>query len=307
MKLTVQKGTGVSIHEQLVTQISMQIAGGLLPAGTRLPSVRKLSRQLDIHYNTCLAAYRELENRGFITIRQGSGVTVADLTPDDALKVAQHLELGQMCKYFVQLVRRKGYHWPHVQQALEMARSQYGDQARPVVFADVHPDILPLFKAELEDALGCPVQTVLLEAFRSGDFPENTLYLTSRYHINVLRDALGSEENILVIDVASGQQELEAIRQLPNGELLVVVSASTIILQQAEAVVSALRGDELLIRTVLSSEGEDEIRQAVRYGQLIFADTLTLPVVSASTRKPVYPLRVVPESELPRIRAALQA
>lgn len=63
MEISIQKGTSISLHEQLVTQISMQIASGILKPGAKLPSIRALSQKLGIHHNTCLNAYKELEKK----------------------------------------------------------------------------------------------------------------------------------------------------------------------------------------------------------------------------------------------------
>ncbi len=312
LDLTLQRNTPVSLHEQLVTQFSIQIAAGALPAGRRLPSVRKLSKQLGVHYNTCLAAYHELESRGLIRIKQGSGVTVADLPVGQASGAPQDMGLNALCRYFVQQVYRKGYRWEDVQTALQALHLQYACTAvKTVVFADKHPDIMPVFQAELSDALQQPVHTLMIDQMDPRNFPGDTLYLTSRYHIRALREKLPPEAEVLLLDVGGGQQEIEALKKLPAGELVVIASCSAIILQQAEAVVTALRGDELLIRTLHTSvtspqpEALTEIPLALKYAGLILGDTLTTPMLTGMTRKPVHTLRVVPEAEIRKIREYL--
>lgn len=68
----------VSVREQLVTQVMLGIVGNDLPAGTKLPSTRELARRLKIHANTVSAAYGELEARGWLEVRKGSGVYVRE-------------------------------------------------------------------------------------------------------------------------------------------------------------------------------------------------------------------------------------
>lgn len=70
-------------------QIRYQIAGGVLPAGARLPSVRDLAKQLPANQNTVLKAYDLLAREGLVERRQGDGTFVLDSPP--ALKKSERL------------------------------------------------------------------------------------------------------------------------------------------------------------------------------------------------------------------------
>lgn len=76
-EITLQKDSGISVHQQLVTQLAMQIAGGQLAPGEKLPSIRSLGKRLGVHYNTCLGAYQELQELGMLVLKRGSGAQVA--------------------------------------------------------------------------------------------------------------------------------------------------------------------------------------------------------------------------------------
>ena len=78
MQLRISDQDGVPIYLQLVRQIKSLVSSGRLAAGAQLPPVRKLAEQLVINPNTVARAYRELENEGLVTSRQGSGVFVAE-------------------------------------------------------------------------------------------------------------------------------------------------------------------------------------------------------------------------------------
>jgi GntR family transcriptional regulator len=78
MQLRISDQDGVPIYLQLVRQIKYLVSSGQLAAGAQLPPVRKLAEQLVINPNTVARAYRELENEGLVTSRQGSGVFVAE-------------------------------------------------------------------------------------------------------------------------------------------------------------------------------------------------------------------------------------
>src|SRR5688572_532514 len=66
----------VTLYERVVARIVDLIDHGTLRPGAKLPSVRKLSRQLDVSISTVLQAYRILEDRGRIVARPQSGYYV---------------------------------------------------------------------------------------------------------------------------------------------------------------------------------------------------------------------------------------
>ena len=68
----------VPIYRQLMDQIRHAIARGRLRPGSRLPSVRLMSRELVVNPNTVARAYTELERQGVLNTRQGLGVFVAE-------------------------------------------------------------------------------------------------------------------------------------------------------------------------------------------------------------------------------------
>jgi DNA-binding transcriptional regulator YhcF (GntR family) len=63
--------------EQLRAGIVARIRDGRLPAGTRLPTVRRLAHDLDLAPNTVARAYRELEIAGLVRTAGRRGTIVA--------------------------------------------------------------------------------------------------------------------------------------------------------------------------------------------------------------------------------------
>ena len=66
--------------EQIVAQLRLQIAGGHLPPGAGLPSVRQLARDLGVAPNTVVRAYDELGRQGWVVASARRGVAVADVS-----------------------------------------------------------------------------------------------------------------------------------------------------------------------------------------------------------------------------------
>jgi GntR family transcriptional regulator len=78
MQVRISDRDGVPIYVQLVNQVKYLVSSGRLTAGEKLPPVRKLAEQLLVNPNTVARAYRELEQEGIVSTRQGSGVFVAE-------------------------------------------------------------------------------------------------------------------------------------------------------------------------------------------------------------------------------------
>src|SRR5215475_4839087 len=68
----------------IVASVQREIASGALPAGSRLPPVRALERQLGLSKNTAQAAYDELVARGLVEAREREGVFVLSALRIDA-------------------------------------------------------------------------------------------------------------------------------------------------------------------------------------------------------------------------------
>jgi GntR family transcriptional regulator len=69
--------SGVPIYRQLVDQVRRLIAGGQLPVGSELPSVRELALQHAVNPMTVSKAYSLLEAEGLLERNRGRPMTVA--------------------------------------------------------------------------------------------------------------------------------------------------------------------------------------------------------------------------------------
>ena len=66
------------IYEQVRDGFRQLILTGVLPADSKMPSVRELASQLTINPNTIQRAYRELETEGYIVSVPGRGSFVRE-------------------------------------------------------------------------------------------------------------------------------------------------------------------------------------------------------------------------------------
>jgi DNA-binding transcriptional regulator YhcF (GntR family) len=86
--ITIDTRSAVPPFEQIRVQFAAQIASGSLPAGTRLPTVRRLADDLGLAVNTVARSYRELEAAGLVETRGRGGTTVTS-GGDEARERAQ--------------------------------------------------------------------------------------------------------------------------------------------------------------------------------------------------------------------------
>lgn len=68
----------IPIYQQIKEQIIMLINTGFYQSGDRLPSIRNLSKELNINVNTIKRAFAELEDDGVTFSVQGKGIFVSE-------------------------------------------------------------------------------------------------------------------------------------------------------------------------------------------------------------------------------------
>lgn len=115
MKIWLSKNSEISIHEQIVAQITLGIASGDLKTNEKIPSTRELARRFQVHSNTVNLAYKELAEQGLVEFRKGSGVFVRE---NESLK-ANTAELDQIIAKFLYAARANGFELSEIQKRLK--------------------------------------------------------------------------------------------------------------------------------------------------------------------------------------------
>jgi GntR family transcriptional regulator len=75
--LTIQPASAEPIYRQIVEQLRRLIAGGQLPPGEPLPSVREVAGFHAVNPMTVSRAYSLAESEGLLERQRGKGMTVA--------------------------------------------------------------------------------------------------------------------------------------------------------------------------------------------------------------------------------------
>jgi DNA-binding transcriptional regulator YhcF (GntR family) len=98
--ITLEADSPVPPYEQVRAQIAEQVRDQRLPAGTKLPTIRRLADDLGLAPNTVARAYRELEHDGVIETRGRHGTFVSG-SLDRTMRLAQEAAME-----YAQLIRR---------------------------------------------------------------------------------------------------------------------------------------------------------------------------------------------------------
>lgn len=76
--ITIDYQSRAPIYEQIVEKFQMLIMKGILPPGSKMPSVRSLAVELSINPNTIQKAFAVLEQEGYIFSVKGRGNFVSE-------------------------------------------------------------------------------------------------------------------------------------------------------------------------------------------------------------------------------------
>ncbi len=118
MQIRIDKSAHAPLHDQIKDQIIGLIHARQIQAGDQLPTIRGLSIELAVNFNTVAHAYHELDAEGIIETRRGEGTFVA-ATPDETeMQALRHTTLEKLAAALAAEARRLGYTPAEVRQAV---------------------------------------------------------------------------------------------------------------------------------------------------------------------------------------------
>jgi GntR family transcriptional regulator len=129
LPIKLSRDSRVPIYHQIEGQIKALIVSGKLPAGSPLPSIRALSKDLEISVITTRRAYQDLEYGGFIKTTQGKGTFVAEVEVKKMEKltvssVSEAIEKG------VETALRHNYSVDEIRSVFEEVLARFKDNDR---------------------------------------------------------------------------------------------------------------------------------------------------------------------------------
>ena len=119
MPIQIDKTSRVPLHDQIKEQIKGLIHAGQLKTGDQLPTMRELSIELAVNFNTVAHAYREMDGEGVITTRRGEGTFVASTPGAAEMRRIRQKKLRELINALFNETDRLGYTVEEVKLALD--------------------------------------------------------------------------------------------------------------------------------------------------------------------------------------------
>src|SRR5512136_1949432 len=109
MDIHIDKTSRVPIYDQIKEQVKGLIRAGQVKSGDQLPTIRELSVELSVNFNTVAVAYRDLVNEGMINTERGRGTFVAGTPGEEEMKAIRQEKLNSLIDELLRETDRLGY------------------------------------------------------------------------------------------------------------------------------------------------------------------------------------------------------
>ncbi len=293
MKIWLSKNSEIPIGEQLITQLTLGIISGDLPAGERVPSTRELARRFQIHANTVASAYQKLSEKGLIEFRKGSGFYVCDAKRENA---GGEFELDLLVGEFFRNAQSRGFSRDEIEKHLHKWLAAQAPEKVLVIEPD--ENLRAILVEEIDAATDFQVVGVNLEEFQNK-------YLTTNWIVAAMADEKPNLESVLPTGKArvfliarsvSGSMKDETRPQ--TDDLIAVISGWNDFLTLAKTVLVAanVEADSLLLRSTKDANWQKGLKNA----SMIICDSLTAKELDGDLR--VRPFRLVSDNSLNELK-----
>ena len=294
MQLWFAHRSGVTIREQLVTQIILGILCGDLPPGERLPSTRELARRFRLHPNTISAGYRQLAREQWLEFRRGSGVYVCHTKPEAPLSSA--LALDQLIANLFRNARELGAPLP----ALRARLRHWLELQPPDHFLLIEPDeeLRRIVALEMQNAVAFPVKTCGPQEVQLPHALEGAIATALSGRAKAARQALPAGAELLTLNIRSVPASLAEWLPAPTTALVGVASRWPDFLKLARTMLIAagFHPHALLFRDARKPHWQRGLKNAAA----VVCDSATATELPKSLRSVVFPL--LAESSLKDLR-----
>jgi DNA-binding transcriptional regulator YhcF (GntR family) len=292
MKIWLSKNSEISIHEQLVAQISLGIASYDLQTGAKLPSTREIARRFQVHPNTVNAAYKELADEGLVEFRKGSGVFVRGTGNTKA----DPNSLDQIIARFLHETRRSGFDLPEVRQRLKYFLELQAPENFLVVESDA--DMREVLIEEIRQITNREIFGISREDFqkRTGRVKEQIIALYDEQEN--IQPFLQPDKAPIFLKLNSVSSSMTGQTRPSGRDLIAVVSHWERFLKFAKTFLLAaqIEAESLILR----STKEKNWRSGLDSASMIICDSLTAQKISKHPNLRVF--RLISDESLDELK-----
>lgn len=295
MRLWISKNNEVPIREQLVSQIILGITSADLKSGQKLPSTRELARRFRIHANTVIAAYRDLEERGWVELRQGSGAYVREKTATRQTSEGK-FALDQLTANYLRQARALGFSLQDIKANL----NYWLDLQPPDHVLVIDPDaaLCKILMAEISEATGWQVKGASVAECDDAKKLAGALPVALYSRADFVRAALPENTPCHLLHLNSVPAAMQG-REKPAPEALIaVVSGWPDFLRWSHAVLVAVGIEEAALNLRLTTERGWQ--RGLRECAFVIADMLTARKLANDLDVRVF--RLLAENSLAELR-----
>lgn len=296
MRLWLSKNSDVPIREQLVAQIILGITSADLKPGQRLPSTRELARRFCIHANTVVAAYRELAERGWLELRQGSGAYVREKTAKHEIHEEGKLALDQMTTAFLQQARGRGFSMQDIK-----ANVQFWLELQPpdhILVVDSDVALRTILMAEIAAATGWQVKGASVAECKATKKLAGALPVALYSRADFVRAALPENTPCHLLHLNSVPAAMQGREKPATDALIAVVSGWPDFLRWSHAILVAVGIENTALNLRVTSE--QGWQRGLHECAFVIADMLTARELSNDLDVRVF--RLLAEKSLAELR-----
>lgn len=290
MRIWLSKNSEVPLREQLATQILLGIVSNDLTPGQKLPSTRELARRYDIHSNTVSAAYQQLERKGWVEFRKGSGVYVRSRTEDASAD--PKLELDRLISTLFQFARERGYSLGQIHARVK----RWLETQPPDHFLVIEPDeeMRNILIAEIKEATGFRVAGAGLDECSRVDVLAGAAPVAMYGWAEQVKAALPPDASCMMLRLRSVPSSLQGQERPSPDALVTVVSRWPDFLKWARTVLvaAALDPDAMSFRDAR----ERGWQKGLTSSAMVITDALTATLLPSGCRPRVF--RIIADSSI---------
>lgn len=267
MKIWLSKNSEISIHEQLVAQISLGIAGFDLEKGEKLPSTREIARRFGVHANTVNAAYKELAEKGLVEFRKGSGVFVREIVGGEN----DSSGLDQIIARFLHELKRNGFGLSEIK-----TRLKYHLELRPpnrFLIVESDEEMRRILISEIGEVINGRVDGISIEDFSRRKETDDAQIIALYDEREKIEPFLYSDKSPLYLKINSVAASMKDRTRPTEKELIAIVSHWERFLQFAKTFLLAAQIDAETL--ILRSAKDKKWRKGLENVSMIICDSLT--------------------------------
>lgn len=216
MKFELDKTNKLPAYRQIADLFEKEIRSGAIPAGTKLPTVRDLSKQYEVSNGTAIRTYAHLERLGLISMSQGRGTFVLDITSENANRKEKAVS---MIKRLIADLENMAFSTKEIEIFFGLILREHNFQFPNVRLGvvDCAPEALHMICAQLRQIEHTEVFQFLLENVQNSSFPYDDnldIVATPATHFEQLSGKTNSNKPVLQISLSPTSDSIAQIAQI---------------------------------------------------------------------------------------------